>query len=555
MQKIVIFFKRSFICLLLSFTLVCNNTAAVTYQAAAIPVVYTAWEVLVTIFALLGITLSLSDHIDAAASDEAAQDVLDAYAAWKVSIGEGVGDADADGKDDIYGLVDPLEWIQGDKLVMPQEELNDFKSFYQSVMAPAPTVQPIDNTDIKKMNYQEFIDWSTAYFSDYSSCSKWKSYTAYIYDHLAEYDYCGLLVDTGTVLYFDCLNHYYQYDPITSCYWGYIERSNGGTIEFQRFYSLTDGSGSSMLRDKYVRLNYQSNSISNYWQSGANTGQAIYEGYDIVAFIVDGCLYDPSIFTKPINATTSMDKGAIYGYNDFVKNKNNISSSVVDVPGSVGGVDLTDKIEDGAYDVLTPGQDYDADDKEVVGNVVVPLPSGDIFDQYQNGEITYEELLDELGATPIDKSSGTNLLTGEFLDIQTGILSGVNSLVNYVGGLLDGLLDMLLSLFIPSEGYFEAYFTRINDFFDSRLGFLYTPFDLLIRFLSALPSVDHSSTQLYFPGLKFHEYVLCEPMYVELDLRDEFPALYRYMYFITDTILIGAVLWLLQIKTKELIKG
>lgn len=560
MQKIVIFLKRSFICLLLSFTLVCNNTAAVTYQAAAIPVVYTAWEVLVTIFALLGITLSLSDHIDAAASDEAAQDVLDAYAAWKVSIGEGVGDADADGKDDIYGLVDPLEWIQGDKLVMPQDDLNDFKSFYQSVMAPAPTFQPIDNTDIKKMNYQDFMDWFDSYFPEYSSLSGVDTFTSYMYDYLAEYDYCGAIffVDDYTVrrIAFDALNHYSQSRSVSDYSFGYREDSNGGRYTFKRIYS-SDGYTfySDFLRDKNIQLIFENKGFNDAWYSGANTGMSVDSSNTILCFIVDGCLYDPSIFTKPVNATTALDTGAIYGYNDFVKNKNNISSSVVDVPGTVGGVDLTDKIEDGAYDVLTPGQDYDADEKEVVGNVVVPLPSGDIFDQYQNGEITYEELLDELGATPIDKSSGTNLLTGEFLDIQTGILSGVNSLVNYVGGLLDGLLDMLLSLFIPSEGYFEAYFTRINDFFDSRLGFLYTPFDLLIRFLSALPSVDHSSTQLYFPGLKFQEYVLCEPMYVELNLRDEFPALYRYMYFITDTILIGAVLWLLQIKTKELIKG
>lgn len=466
--------STSILVVMLSFSLTFSNTAAVTYQAAAIPVVYTAWEVLVTIFALLGITLSLSDHIDAAASDEAAQDVLDAYAAWKVSIGEGVGDADADGKDDIYGLVDPLEWIQGDKLVMPQEELNDFKSFYQSVMAPAPTFQPIDNTDIKKMIYQDFMDWSKVYFADYANWGGFSSFTANLYDKLAAYDYSGVIAinsSENTILY-DAFTDYDKTYPTSIMSFGYEEVSNGSSrYMFKRYY---DTSSSDFFRNKYIRLRY-SGGADSYWKSYANTSYDLDSSYKILAFIVDGYLYDPSIFTKPINATTSLDKGAIYSYSDFVRPKNNISSSVVDVPGTVGGVDLTDKIEDGVYDVLTPGQDYDADDKEVVGNVVVPLPSGDIFDQYQNGEITYEELLDELGATPIDKSTGSNLLTGEFLDTQIGILSGINSLVDFVKSLPQTLADMLVGLVVPVDGFIDAEIGKISNKLDS-LGI--APYDM-----------------------------------------------------------------------------
>ena len=554
MQKIVIFLKRSLICFLLSFSLLCNNTAAVTYQAAAIPVVFTAWEVLVTVFALLGITISIADHVDSVTSEEATQELTDAIAAWKVANGEGLGDADADGKDDIYATINPMDWIKDDKLVLPEEDLLDLKDFYHDIMAPSPTVQPMNDVDLKSMNYQEFSNWFLPYtgLDSYASLAAANNFCANLFDTLPLYDYFSVVWYNSTynMYFFDvCKNikgnfyiGWYETDALNSSYYRFVKSSDLTYANTEIF-----GEGyPAYLRGEYYKTFGSSHNYREKLYSNNST---------ILAVIVNGRLYDPGIFTYPINATSNLDFGSVYKLSDFVKNKNNISSNIVDVPGTVGGVDLTDKIEEGAFDVLTPGRDYDSEDKEVVGDVVLPMPSGDVLSDYQNGLITYEELLEELGVTPIDKTTGTDLITGELLDTNIGILSGIDALVDFVAGLFDGLTEMFLSLFIPADGYFEGYFTRINDFFDSRLGFLYTPFDLLIRFLSSLPSIDHSSTQLYFPGLKFQEYVLCEPMYVELDLRDEFPALYRYMYFITDTILIGAVLWLLQSKTKELIKG
>lgn len=559
MQKIVMFCKRSLICFILSFSLLCNNTAAVSYQAAAIPVVYSAWEVFVTIFTLLGITISCIDTVEARSS--AAEELEDKFVGWKVLKNEGKGDNDGDGEDDLYAAFDILEYVQGDKLVIPEEDLEDFKEFYQDNMAPPVAVKPIDNTDIKKMNFQEFTDWFTSYFADYSSLSGFKSFYTKMYDLLCTYSYSG-------VVFFDSMHNNYFFDTLNysstlSGSWGKQELSNGGSFAFGRIASTS--TCIPFGERSYIR--FGKSGYSNFWENGkANTSVASGSGDTILAFIVNGRLYDPAIFTDPINSTTAYDRGAVYSAKDFVKSVNNLGNSFTDEPSSVGGLDLTDKIQNGTYDVVGGGHEYDSNKKDTVGGITVPMPSGDVITDYQNGVITYEQFLDELGVVPIDKASGTNLLTQEFLDTQTGIFDGVKSLVdlvrniwnflaNFIQNLINALLNMFTGLFIPADGYFENYFTRINDFFDSRLGFLYTPFDLLIRFLSALPSADHSSTQLYFPGLKFQEYVLCEPMYVELNLRDEFPSLYRYMYFITDTILIGAVLWLLQSKTKELIKG
>ena len=325
--------------------------------------------------------------------------------------------------------------------------------------------------------------------------------------------------------------------------------------------------GASFSRQLFtLSYNYGSKFIDYFKYTSSGWKNPIPYGTDVI-LIINGQQYDLyELCSKPVNSSTGIDYGSSFALSDFEVPDNHFGDNIRDTANSVGNTDLGSLIESGDFDVVGGGREYDDDRKEAVGDLTVPMPSPGKIDDFSSGDISYEELLDEISLTPVYESEGTNLLTQEFITTQTGIWSGVKTLVdlvsniwnflsNLIGNFIDALIDMFVGLFIPSEAYFIDYFNRIDALFENALGFLYTPFDFLFALFDAMSSAEFGSTQLYFPGISFQEYVLCEPMYVELDLRDEFPALYRYMHFITNSILIGAVLWLLQTKAKELIKN
>ena len=250
--------------------MVCSTTAATTYQAAAIPVVYSAWEVFVTIFALLGITLSVADTVEARL--EAARELEDKFVGWQVLKNEGQGDNDGDGEDDLYAAFDITDYLDGDNLVIPDEDLEEFMDFYQDNMAPPVSVYPIDNTDFKNMNYQEFTDWFNSYFPSYSSWSGANTFRSTMYDKLAAYDYSGVVFAYNGFdpfrICFDALNTYSQNRSLSSYYFGYQETSNGGVCQFKRLYLSSNGTslvGSSFLSEKNIALLGNSKGFHNDW--------------------------------------------------------------------------------------------------------------------------------------------------------------------------------------------------------------------------------------------------------------------------------------------------
>ena len=216
-------FRTFCIVAVLSVSLTVSNTAAVTYQAAAIPVVYTGWQTLVTIFALLGITICAAPDIS---EDEAAQELVDAYVGWKVLKGEGQGDSDGDGEDDLYATFDPLDWLVGDKLTIPEEELELFQSFYHEKMAPKVLFKPSDTSvDLYGCTYQEYLDYMQLTFGLTESLNvKVENLLSYSYNTFVESDYSGFLlsksytdssyytsVDTYSFYIFFIINPYNNY--------------------------------------------------------------------------------------------------------------------------------------------------------------------------------------------------------------------------------------------------------------------------------------------------------------------------------------------------------
>ena len=127
---------------------------------------------------------------------------------------------------------------------------------------------------------------------------------------------------------------------------------------------------------------------------------------------------------------------------------------------------------------------------------------------------------------------------------------------DFFAGFFDGIINALKSLFIPDDEFFSDFFTRLNDFFSEKLGALYTPIDLFIRLLQAVQNASAGNAGIPFPGLKWQDTYLIEPQTVNLQtIADDFDGLQDKIYFVTDVIMVGAVIWLLQTKLREVLKG
>lgn len=96
----------------------------------------------------------------------------------------------------------------------------------------------------------------------------------------------------------------------------------------------------------------------------------------------------------------------------------------------------------------------------------------DLFDNYyiqlQKGNFTnYEEYGEEICTNKID----------EQVETSKGIWATIKDLPN-------AFMNMLKGLFIPDDGYFEEWFNDLKTYFEQKLGFLATPFTIIIDFVN-----------------------------------------------------------------------
>ena len=239
MQKIIRYFKHTFICILLSFSLVCTNTAATTYQAAAIPVVYSSWEILVAIFALLGISICAAPELE----DEAAEEIIDKFVGWRVLNGGGLGDNNGDGEDDFFSEFNIMDFLFGNHLTMSEEDVELWQSFVQE---QGWTIQhePISDIDISTLSYEEFCDvyLSLLGIDEFASDSYVKKFLSYSYEKLVATNFTGIVKS-----YSNNSHYYYQLVPLNPISeYGFYESVNGssayifGTTSYASKFSFSE---------------------------------------------------------------------------------------------------------------------------------------------------------------------------------------------------------------------------------------------------------------------------------------------------------------------------
>lgn len=83
------------------------------------------------------------------------------------------------------------------------------------------------------------------------------------------------------------------------------------------------------------------------------------------------------------------------------------------------------------------------------------------------------------------------------------ILSYINPFSEnfFVYKLIELLVNAIKSLFIPSDGFFNNYFTELKDWFSDRLGFLFYPFELVIDILNKILNINFNEPVFNIPDI------------------------------------------------------
>ena len=180
---------------------------------------------------------------------------------------------------------------------------------------------------------------------------------------------------------------------------------------------------------------------------------------------------------------------------------------------------------------------FKLDDKEVSGY----LGNSGVMNGIQQGN--------DLQQKNNDLQEKNNELQKEQNETNKGILGKIT---DFFGSFFENLKG----LFVPEDGYFSDFFNRLNDFFADKLGMLYAPIDMFITFLNTIKDASSTDLGITFPELAWDGTVIIPETKFSFDtIYKDFPDLQEKIYFVTDVILVGAVLWLLQVKLKEVLEN
>ena len=83
---------------------------------------------------------------------------------------------------------------------------------------------------------------------------------------------------------------------------------------------------------------------------------------------------------------------------------------------------------------------------------------------------------------------------------------------------------------------------------------LYTPIDMFVKLLNGIKGASGTDTGIVFPGLKWEDTYIIPKQTISLSAYSkQVPEIQQKIYFVTDIIMVGAVLLLLQNKLKEVL--
>ncbi len=140
-----------------------------------------------------------------------------------------------------------------------------------------------------------------------------------------------------------------------------------------------------------------------------------------------------------------------------------------------------------------------------------------------------------------------NELQKEANETSKGIFS---SLKDFFGSFFSNLINSVISLFVPSSDEMSALFDQLNQFFSDRFGFLYAPFDYMVRLCGVFTS-STGSTSLTFPGFSIMGEQVWPDMSYDLASDELVGTILGYVRTGTGILLAGYFIMYLQGFFKE----
>lgn len=135
--------------------------------------------------------------------------------------------------------------------------------------------------------------------------------------------------------------------------------------------------------------------------------------------------------------------------------------------------------------------------------------------------------------------------TNSLISTSNGLLSNIwDSITTLPQQIIDLFISAMQSLFIPSDGYFDSKFSDLYDLFDTKLGFLMYPSEVLETFLSALQTTSSDGFVIDFPAFSLDvggtSYQIWDDytFYMD-DIKSYFPEIFSAAEVIFTVILCG----------------
>lgn len=160
---------------------------------------------------------------------------------------------------------------------------------------------------------------------------------------------------------------------------------------------------------------------------------------------------------------------------------------------------------------------------------------------------------------------------GQIVSAGSGDYTNQNQTIDIIGGVVgelpsgdspgSGILGGIARLFVPSSDFFLNYFNNLNDWLTNHLGFIYTPFEIVINLFQRILTIDYSN-----PHVEIGPYTL--PLNEDFELvpkityyfndlleNQKFKDVYDIYLVIVDGIIYTGFVYLCYCKYEEIIGG
>lgn len=182
---------------------------------------------------------------------------------------------------------------------------------------------------------------------------------------------------------------------------------------------------------------------------------------------------------------------------------------------------------------------------------------GNVSVKYTLSEVSIVWTNTDSPASSGDIKDQTDKIT-DSQDKTTGAVEDVNetgkgiwaSLKDFFGSFFQNLINAVVSLFVPSAEEMGGLFDQLNQFFSDRFGFLYAPFDYMIRLMQVFLS-STGTTGLTLPGFSIMGEQVWPDLTYDLSSDPLVGTVCGYVRMGTGTLLAGYFIMYLQHFFKE----